>query len=73
VFQGAITLLAGVFERLLNEAMILEMTATGGIIIVGIGIKLLNLKEIRLASFLPALILAPVIVIVIPLVKGLFA
>jgi uncharacterized membrane protein YqgA involved in biofilm formation len=49
------------------------MTATGGIIIVGIGIKLLNLKEIRLASFLPALILAPVIVIVVPLVKGLFA
>ena len=73
VFQGAITLLAGVFERLLNEAMILEMTATGGIIIVGIGIKLLNLKEIRLASFLPALVLAPVIVIVIPLVKGVFA
>jgi uncharacterized protein len=73
VFQGSITLLAGVFERLLNEAMILEMTATGGIIIVGIGIKLLNLKEIRLASFLPALVLAPVIVIVIPLIKGLFA
>jgi uncharacterized membrane protein YqgA involved in biofilm formation len=72
VFQGTITLLAGVLERLLNEAMILEMTATGGIIIVGIGIKLLNLKEIRLASFLPALVLAPIIVIVVPLVKGLF-
>jgi len=62
VFQGAITLLAGVLEPLLNEAMILEMTAAGGIIIVGIGFRLLDLKEIRLASFLPALVLAPLIV-----------
>jgi uncharacterized membrane protein YqgA involved in biofilm formation len=42
--------------------MVVEMTATGGLIIVGMGLKLLNVKDMRLASFLPALALAPVIV-----------
>ncbi len=73
VFQGGITLLAGVLEKLLNDTMIIEMTATGGIIIVGIGIKLLNIKEIRLASFLPSLALAPVLVGAIPAIKRLFS
>jgi uncharacterized protein len=72
VYQGSITLLARVLEKLLAEPMILEMTATGGILIMGIGIKLLGIKEIRLASFLPALILAPLIVIVVPVIRCLF-
>jgi uncharacterized protein len=46
-----------------------EMTATGGILIVGIGIKLLDIKDIRLASFLPALILAPVTVLITTMIK----
>jgi uncharacterized membrane protein YqgA involved in biofilm formation len=51
--------------------MIAEMTATGGVIIVGIGLKLLNIKDIRLANFLPALAVAPLIVALIPVVKAL--
>ncbi len=72
VYQGAITLLARVLEKLLTEPMVLEMTATGGILIVGIGIKLLNIRDIRLASFLPALVLAPVTVSVMTVIKDLF-
>jgi uncharacterized membrane protein YqgA involved in biofilm formation len=45
------------------------MTATGGLIIVGISFRLLNLKELRLANFLPALALAPLIAVLIPVVK----
>jgi uncharacterized protein len=71
LFQGSITLFAGVLEKILTEPMVLEMTATGGIIIVAIGFKLLNLKEIRLASFLPALVLAPLIVKYLPAIKAL--
>ena len=48
--------------RLLTDAMIVEMTATGGLIIVGISLRLLDLKDVRLASFLPALAIAPLIV-----------
>ncbi|HBD09491.1 MAG TPA: DUF554 domain-containing protein [Syntrophobacteraceae bacterium] len=69
-YQGAITLLANMLERLLAEPMVLEMTATGGILIMGIGIKLLNIRDIRLASFLPALVLAPLIVFVVTVIKS---
>jgi uncharacterized protein len=72
LFQGSITLFAGVFEKVLTEPMIVEMSATGGVIILGIGLKLLNLKDIRLANLLPALVIAPVIVRYLPAIKTLF-
>ncbi|MDY0039907.1 MAG: DUF554 domain-containing protein [Desulforhabdus sp.] len=72
LYQGGITLFAGLFDRILTEPMIIEMTATGGLIIVGIGLKLLNLKEMRLANFLPALVLEPLIIVLIPMLKLLF-
>lgn len=66
LYQGATTLLAGAADALLTERMILELTATGGLLVMGIGVRLLDLKQIRVASFLPALLVAPVLV-------GLFA
>ncbi|HEV7887644.1 MAG TPA: DUF554 domain-containing protein [Acidimicrobiales bacterium] len=66
VVQGGLTLTAGAADRVLTERMITEMTAVGGVMILGIGIRLLDLSPIRVASFLPALVLAPVLV-------GLFA
>ena len=71
IYQGGITLFANVLSDMLTDPMIAEMTATGGLIIVGIGIKLLNLREIRLANFLPALAIAPLIVVLIPKIKAL--
>ena len=73
VYQGSITLFAGIFARVLTDPMIAEMTATGGLIIVGIGLKLLNLKEIRLANFLPALGMAPLIVALVPFIRSFFS
>jgi len=72
VYQGGITLFAGSLPGALNEAMITEMTATGGLIIIGIGIKLLDLKDLPLANFVPAIAVAPAILALIPLCKGLF-
>ena len=72
VYQGAITLVAGSLPGALNEAMITEMTATGGLIIIGIGIKLLDLKDLPLANFVPAIGVAPAILALIPFVRGLF-
>ena len=69
IYQGAITLFAGMLSRVLTDQMIVEMTATGGLIIVGMGLKLLNVRDIRLASFLPALALAPVIVALVSLLR----
>jgi uncharacterized membrane protein YqgA involved in biofilm formation len=40
--------------------MVVEMTAAGGVMVMGIGVRLLELKQIRVASLLPALLLAPI-------------
>ncbi len=62
VVQGGISLLAAVAQFGMSETMITEMTATGGVIIVGIGLILLDLKRIRVASLLPAIVIAPLVV-----------
>jgi hypothetical protein len=59
-YQGALTLLAAQADALLSEAMIAEMTAAGGVILVGIAISsLLEIRKIRSANLLPALLLTP--------------
>lgn len=60
--QAAVTVLAGVADRVLTDRMVTEMTATGGLMIIGIGVRLLELKKVRVGSFLPALVIAPLAV-----------
>ena len=59
VFQGALTLLAGLVAPYLSPAVITEMTATGGTILIGMGLNMLELGEnrIRVANMLPAIFL----------------
>ena len=65
--QGSLTLGAGLLDAVVTEAMISATTATGGILIVGLGLGLLDLKEIEVANMLPALLFAPVFVAAAPL------
>ncbi len=62
VYQGAISLAAGAIQSVLTAAMVNEMSATGGVLVLGIGLGLLELKAIRVANFLPALVIAPAVV-----------
>jgi len=62
VVQGTLTLGASLFESLLTEAMITELTATGGVVMLGIGLLMLEVKRIKVANFLPALVMAPLLV-----------
>ena len=62
VVQGALTLSAGLLEEIVTQAMIEAMTATGGVLILGLGLVLLELKEVRVANMLPALLIAPLLV-----------
>ncbi len=62
VYQGILTLGASHFQAILSDAMITEMAATGGVMILGIGLLLLEIKRVRVASFLPALAIAPLLV-----------
>ena len=62
VYQGGLTLAAGLAQNALTDPMIAEMTATGGVMILAIGLLLLDLRRIRVANLLPALVIAPLIV-----------
>lgn len=65
VYQGGLSLAAGVAEALLTPDMIGEMSATGGVLILAIGLLLLDLKRIRVANLLPALLVAPLLVAIL--------
>lgn len=55
VYQGSMTIGASFFQQYFSDMMIAQVTACGGLLIVGIGINLLELTEIRLANLLPSL------------------
>lgn len=60
VYQGGLTLLAAQASAVLTQPMIAELSATGGVILVGLAISsLLEIKPIRVGNFLPALVIAP--------------
>ncbi len=76
IYQGGISLLAKFFGQSLGHVTaqtpaIMEMSATGGILILAIGLLLLDLKRIRVGNFLPSIILAPLIVLVLEFFKVL--
>ena len=63
IYQGGISLLAAQVQSVTSEAMMTEMTATGGIILLSIAVSsLLEIRKIRSANFLPALLVAPLAV-----------
>lgn len=64
IYQGAISLSAGALAPLLNAnpQLITALTATGGLILVAIGIKLMKIRDLRPANMLPALLIAPALV-----------
>lgn len=76
VVQGGLSLGAGLLEDVLTADVIRELSAVGGLLIVGIGFGLLKVKQIAVANFLPALVVTPLIVILIrelgPLLPNLF-
>lgn len=66
LYQGALTIFAGYLQDCFSAEMIAQLTGAGGVLIIGIAINLLDLKVIKLANLLPAL----VFVVVLTLAKG---
>ena len=61
--QGTLTVLGAVAgHSILDTRMVAELTATGGVMIAALGIRMLDIKAIRVGSFLPGLLIAPVAV-----------
>lgn len=58
LYQGILTLSAGLLQGVLSSQVITEMGATGGLLIVGIGLNILEIKEIKVGNLLPGLFFA---------------
>lgn len=68
VYQGGISLLAAQLSTIVTDPMMNEMTATGGVLLMGLAISnLLEIKKIRVGNLLPSLAVAPLIVWIISL------
>ena len=62
LYQGGLTLLAWKLQSFFTPSMIGELTSVGGVIVMGIGINILGLQKVRVASLIPAL---PLIILVL--------
>jgi uncharacterized membrane protein YqgA involved in biofilm formation len=70
IYQGGVSLLANQLNAIITNPMMAEMTATGGVILMGVAFSnLLEIKKIRVGNFLPALAIAPLIVWLLGLLK----
>ncbi|PKQ63150.1 hypothetical protein BZG02_10330 [Labilibaculum filiforme] len=56
IYQGGLTLLAAVFGEVIPETIITEMAGVGGVLIIGLGISILEIKKIKILNMLPALL-----------------
>ena len=61
IYQGAITLIAFLFADTFDMAIINELSAVGGILLVGLGLNILEIKEIKVVNLLPSLVFVVVI------------
>jgi len=73
VIQGGLVLLAGLLAPLMSTGAINEMTCAGSLLIIMIGTNLIGITKIKVADYLPAIIFAPVIYNLIPLVQKIAA
>jgi uncharacterized membrane protein YqgA involved in biofilm formation len=62
VYQGGLALGASLFAGLLSDLQLREMSAVGGLLIIGVGLRLLTIRDVKVADFLPAIIVSPLVV-----------
>ena len=70
--QGGLVMLAGIIAPFMSTGAINEMTCVGSILIIMIGTNLMGITKIKVADFLPAIIIAPVIFTLLQMMHGLF-
>ncbi len=64
IYQGGLTLLAAQLQDLLTEVVIDELSAVGGLLLIGLGINILEIKRLRIMNMLPALVIIVVLTLV---------
>ena len=71
VYQGALTMLASLAQTVMTPEVTREFTATGGLLVLGVGITLLALRPIRVGNLLPALLVVVVLTSLLPALTSL--
>lgn len=61
IFQGSIVLLAQFLQPILTDSAIAEITCTGSLMIIALGLNIIGLTKIKVANYLPAIIVAPIL------------
>jgi uncharacterized membrane protein YqgA involved in biofilm formation len=69
VVQGLLTLLGALLGGLLPAALVSAVTATGGVLLLGVGLRLLALKMVAVGDLLPALVAAPLLVLLVDAIR----
>ena len=69
VVQGLLTLLGALLGGLLPAALVASITATGGVLLLGVGLRLLALKPVPVGDMLPALVVAPLLTALVDAVR----
>ena len=65
VFQGVVTVLGFFAGSVLPAALIASITATGGVLLLGVGMRLLNIRSVPVGDMLPALLVAPILTAIV--------
>lgn len=65
VVQGSLTLLGALLGGLLPAALVAAITATGGVLLLGVALRLLDVKQVAVGDLLPALVAAPVLTLLV--------
>jgi uncharacterized protein len=73
IYQGGLALGASFFAGLLSELQLREMSAVGGLLIIGVGLKLLSIRDVKVADYLPAILVAPLLVAAVVRIKEALA
>lgn len=72
VIQGGLVLLAGLIAPFMSSGAINEMTCAGSLLIIMIGTNLMGITKIKVADFLPAVLFAPIIYNLVPLLEKVY-
>jgi uncharacterized membrane protein YqgA involved in biofilm formation len=67
--QGVLTLLGALLGGLLPASLVASITATGGVLLLGVGLRLLQLKPVPVGDMLPALVAAPALTALVDLLR----
>jgi hypothetical protein len=70
VVQGSVTAVGAVLGDVLPEAHVTALGATGGVMLIGVALRMLKLKQVAVADLLPALIVAPLLVQLLVVIRS---